>query len=98
MYPECFPDELYSPNVRMTLASAAKITPIGQMSEKVSFSPLVTFGLSVYFYPKDTMYHITEAELAFHLLLCTSSRFFLTLTDHFQCCVSLVAMQNEASR
>ena len=52
------------------------------------------FGLSVYFYPKDTTCHITEAELAFHLLLCTSSRFFLALTDHFQGCVSLVAMQN----
>src|SRR2546425_2312761 len=43
------------------------------------------------------MCHIPEAELAFHLLLCTSSRFFLALTDLFQRCMSLVAMQNEAS-
>ncbi len=55
------------------------------------------YGPSVYFYPKETTCHLTEAEFAFHLLLCTSSRFFLALTGHFQRCGALGAMQNEAS-
>ena len=51
-------------------------------------------GLSVFFWRKSSMYHITEAELAPVLLSCMSSRCFLALQCHVLLRVFVIAMQN----
>jgi len=55
----------------------------GKLLERVHLIAMPPYGLSVSFRPKDTMCHITEAELTLVLLSCMSSRYFLAFTCHF---------------